>query len=553
VLAGVQTLEGRSLHRAAFCLDAKTILDLGRFDFFSAARAVPEGSGACFVCSMNEQTPFAGRFSSVRVEDGCIVEVEERVKLSDLINCGMYLFPSAQDLRAACLACLNAPESSTGLFASAAVRWLLQQRKDFMPVEVPKEAYTTISTPAQLRSFITATDAEMSASERLRFRFDLDTFGLDGMATATADFVRQVKARGHAVLLTTSSPPTQATLKRLEGLPYDELRFNEPEVDVIVDNRAVASWNIARELGWPTTEESVPLGGVMARSFHSVTVTADQVLKTAQRDGLRGEAAFYRALPPALQGFFPRLLDVRESRDNSSMTLVLERVRCVTFSQLAVSHCVTSESIRALLRTLHTLHSHAYPDGQQQLPHRTLCSNYADKVEERFKKNRAVYEEASGSADVAVLAQKLIDFLRAYEGEGRCMPAAFIHGDPVFSNVLSVGTRSVKLIDMRGLLGGALTTQGDLMYDLSKVFQSLCGYDFMLLGREITGPSGRFLDTLRLTFWEEVNTLYPSVNHRDVRILTAQHLFSILPLHECAARRRRFLRTAQGLADVEGL
>ena len=133
------------------------------------------------------------------------------------------------------------------------------------------------------------------------------------------------------------------------------------------------------------------------------------------------------------------------------------------------------------------------------------------------------------------------------------MPAAFIHGDPVFSNVLSVGTRSVKLIDMRGLLGGALTTQGDLMYDLSKVFQSLCGYDFMLLGREITGPSGRFLDTLRLTFWEEVNTLYPSVNHRDVRILTAQHLFSILPLHECAARRRRFLRTAQGLADVEGL
>ena len=150
----------------------------------------------------------------------------------------------------------------------------------------------------------------MSASERLRFRFDLDTFGLDGMATATADFVRQVKARGHAVLLTTSSPPTQATLKRLEGLPYDELRFNEPEVDVIVDNRAVASWNIARELGWPTTEESVPLGGVMARSFHSVTVTADQVLKTAQRDGLRGEAAFYRALPPALQGFFPRLLDV---------------------------------------------------------------------------------------------------------------------------------------------------------------------------------------------------------------------------------------------------
>ena len=41
MLAGVQTLEGRSLHRAAFCLDAKTILDLGRFDFLSAARVPP--------------------------------------------------------------------------------------------------------------------------------------------------------------------------------------------------------------------------------------------------------------------------------------------------------------------------------------------------------------------------------------------------------------------------------------------------------------------------------------------------------------------------------
>jgi len=54
--------------------------------------------------------------------------------------------------------------------------------------------------------------------------------------------------------------------------------------------------------------------------------------------------------------------------------------------------------------------------------------------------------------------------------------AAYIHGDPVFSNVLlERRTGCIKLIDMRGALGGRLTTSGDVNYDLSKMFQSLCG------------------------------------------------------------------------------
>ena len=49
----------------------------------------------------------------------------------------------------------------------------------------------------------------------------------------------------------------------------------------------------------------------------------------------------------------------------------------------------------------------------------------------------------------------------------------YIHGDPVFSNVLLTDESTVKLIDMRGALGDVLTTQGDVTYDLSKVYQSL--------------------------------------------------------------------------------
>lgn len=56
-----------------------------------------------------------------------------------------------------------------------------------------------------------------------------------------------------------------------------------------------------------------------------------------------------------------------------------------------------------------------------------------------------------------------------------------LSGAEVFSNIIRTNEDKIVMIDMRGQLGKIITTQGDVHYDLSKVFQSLCGYDFMLL------------------------------------------------------------------------
>merc|ERR1712186_218814 len=106
-------------------------------------------------------------------------------------------------------------------------------------------------------------------------------------------------------------------------------------------------------------------------------------------------------------------------------------------------------------------------------------------------------------------------------------------------NVLRTDDDSVILIDMRGELGARLTTQGDVHYDLSKVYQSLCGYDFMLLDQDLDESTSEILDGLRASFWEEVRTLYPDVSHRDVRLHTAAHFFAIVPLHEVRTRMVR--------------
>ena len=62
--------------------------------------------------------------------------------------------------------------------------------------------------------------------------------------------------------------------------------------------------------------------------------------------------------------------------------------------------------------------------------------------------------------------------------------------------------RRREIANMRGALGKRLTTQGDILYDLSKVYQSLCGYDFLLLDQPIKDHEARMLEGLRQVFWD---------------------------------------------------
>lgn len=52
-------------------------------------------------------------------------------------------------------------------------------------------------------------------------------------------------------------------------------------------------------------------------------------------------------------------------------------------------------------------------------------------------------------------------------------------------------------IDMRGSLGNLLCTKGDVNYDLSKVYQSLCGYDFNILDKEVNERAADALEDLK--------------------------------------------------------
>lgn len=50
---------------------------------------------------------------------------------------------------------------------------------------------------------------------------------------------------------------------------------------------------------------------------------------------------------------------------------------------------------------------------------------------------------------------------------------------------------------MRGSLGDIVCTQGDVNYDLSKVYQSLCGYDFIILDKALDQTATDILRDLK--------------------------------------------------------
>lgn len=409
--------------------------------------------------------------------------------------------------------------------------------------------------------------------------------------------LRALKAHGHTIIVRSTRGAAQtgggygavsadgaaSALRALarHGIPCDELLLGQPRVDAHVGCCMIdpTAGGLAAALGIaPSREEreeragvGVAAGAVRARHFNEVAVVGDTVVKRSTQRRLEGELFYFRNLPLDVSDLFPRLLAAEEGTGPSARsTLTLERVEGITYSHLLTNRCVTRERLARLAGALKRLHA---SEGQAAVGTRKLpasaraaigaetstasdlplesvdaYANYALKVEARFEQFAAVYDALpGGGVAVAEAFDEIMRHLEAYEAEGRADVRRCIHGDPVFSNALLTADSRIQLIDMHGALGGALTTAGDCAYDLAKVLQSLCGYDYVLLDAPLEARDVELLDQLKADFAAHVAAEYPDVRWRDVEMLTASLYFSLLPLHDNAAHRVRFWRICQAM------
>jgi hypothetical protein len=336
-------------------------------------------------------------------------------------------------------------------------------------------------------------------------------------------------------------------LKRY-GIPCDELYFGKPYAHTYIDDLA---HNVCEDLQKATGFYQT---SVAERTHNSLAVSTLKTLIKRSTLPLDGEIHWYTNMPASIRHLFPAF--IRAGSDGTWYEV--EKLECTSCSYLYVNECLTVDHLHHILSSLRIIHqcvasplreigspleySHVCPassDLSQQLPSSEtslLYENYASKLSKRY--HSFDYSRFSGAAGVY---QQLLEGLNSYQQENRgCL--SVVHGDPVLSNILMESGAALRFIDMRGKQGDVTTLLGDKWYDYAKLFQSLFGYDEILLDRRVNNG---YRDTMLTAFTEEVTEMHGHDAMKTIRLLTASLFFTLIPLHDNDKCERYFQKASE--------
>ena len=81
---------------------------------------------------------------------------------------------------------------------------------------------------------------------------------------------------------------------------------------------------------------------------------------------------------------------------------------------------------------------------------------------------------------------------------------------------------------MRGKLGDNLTICGDWLYDWAKIYQSLIGYDEILLSKTI---DVKYKENMIKIFKKYFINKHTEQDFENLKLITKSLLFTLIPLH----------------------
>jgi len=477
-------------------------------------------------------------YSYIQITDGLVTDIAEKRRISADANCGIYCFADGHLLQRYCDRLLDSTDLvNNEYYVSGIYKQMLADKLSIGTNLVTD--FHCVGTPEQLKIFC----ENHQAPEKLRFCFDLDhTLVSEPLYPGRYDtcrpindnikLLRQLKQQGHYIIINTArrmrthagnlgaimADIGQSTMEQLDqmGIVYDELHFGKPHADYYIDDKAVnAHESLEKQLGFYNTV-------VAARDFNSVEMGTDSVIK---RGRIAGERYYYAEISkyPDLKPMFAQVLDQDDDR------LVLQRVNGLNFSYLYNNNCLSIPQFQQLLEALWTLHG-----TTMDYPAEQISASIIDKIRDRY--NVDDYALFPGHEKLYVQIQ---EFMAGFYSRHRIKPVV-VHGDPVFSNVLINGQNNITFIDMRGAQGTDLTIAGDAVYDLAKVYQSLSGYDFIMMDK-IRQPDQQLMD--HFTRWVELRY---DLDVTDIRRYAAGLYFSLIPLH-ADHRCQTYFRLAQNL------
>ncbi|PHH66332.1 hypothetical protein CDD82_1550 [Ophiocordyceps australis] len=493
-------------------------------------------------------------------------------------------------------------------YTSKLIAHMVRQGIPFTGSAISVNDISCVGTPQQLQDFLisikTGERKLPVKQQKRRFCFDLDGT-LVGFPTVPGDYstcppitknirlLQELFKAGHHIIIQTArrmrthngnvgsviadiGAVTFAQLAKYE-IPFNEINFGKPYAHVYIDDLAVnAKLDTMREIGWLLDDQTtialtepeaasardVKKSMIAARDFNTIQIINGKVIKSSKSDNILGELYFYSHMPPDAAPYFPAVFSVDFIPDTGTYSVTMENRKGLTFSHLLVGRSITTGRFKRFLAALHSIHTsqgtearcldvspeleakfQAYITADKKTD---IYANYGSKLRSRYQNNQDRYNALGPQA--ALVFSRLNEFLDTYEAEDRGEQARVIHGDPVFSNaILSEDAQDVSFIDVRCQLGGLLTSEGDVNYDLAKVLQSLCGYDHVLfLGEQpeklarlmannqplLGQADADLLEGLQREFFSFLDETYACRLHRKTLFrITASLLFSLIPLH----------------------
>jgi capsule biosynthesis phosphatase len=474
-------------------------------------------------------------FSYIRIDENeNVIEIKEKIKISENANTGAYGFSNGRQLKEYCE---RISSLSKELYTSLVYEEML---KDGITISSKLiENFSCVGTPLQLKIYCESNVVK----EPKRFCFDLDNTlvtypKISGDYSSVEpihkniEYLKFLKENGNYIIIYTArrmkthkgnvgaiisdvGRVTLDTLSRFE-IPYDELFFGKPHADFYIDDLGVNAFHpLDKILGFIDTKNQ-------PRNFNKIDYKDNRVVKTTNN---RGEVYWYNNIPSEIKNMFPAIISAKDN------IIEMEKIRGINYSYLYTHGGLQEGEIDLLLSSLKKIH------GSSQIREEIdYHQNYGNKMSGRYFDNLDLYNRIPGADS---LFFEISERMESYKKSGG-VKTGVIHGDPVFTNVFLTET-GLKFIDPRGKIGEEFSIFGDIYYDFSKVYQSIIGYDFILNDLDF---SFEYQKRIRARF--ESN--FSKSEIRIIKDIAASLLFSLIPLHSFSEDKfNRYIKIIKSL------
>ena len=206
----------------------------------------------------------------------------------------------------------------------------------------------------------------------------------------------------------------------------------------------------------------------------------------------------------------------------SDNSVELEMIQGINFSTMYVNNILTIEHLQLLMEKIKLLHNNLESD-ETHFDYPNLSKKFVDRVKMYDYKSYGILDD-----EVLQIEREL----NVVESQG--YKNVMIHGDCVFSNVMLSESGDIKFVDVRGMVGDKKTCYGLYLYDYAKIYQSLIGYDEILMDKKIKKS---YKDIMLKFFEKQVGEDFDMI-----KIITKSLILSLVPLHDDIDKIKKYVK-----------